>query len=57
VVKDKTDPHGKRRIPEVWLGEKGIAYLAAYGLAALVPQDDSNAAYISREYFAKKGAV
>jgi len=37
--------------PEVWLGKRGIAYLAAYGLAALVPQDDPLAPYISRSHF------
>jgi hypothetical protein len=38
--------------PEIWLGARGAAALGAYGPAALVPESDEDAAYISRHYIA-----
>ncbi len=54
VEKVVTGADPGKQLPEVWIGERGRPYLAAYGLAALVPQNDESAAYIAREYFASR---
>jgi hypothetical protein len=43
----------KRQYPEMWLGERGASQLGAYGPGALIPNNDANAAYLSRKHLAQ----